>query len=256
MNDFPLFRRAKAVNSNEELKVQSSAFAKPWPLLPLFVAVACLGLEYSALGNPQGMTVGSGTASLNQNGAQMTINAGNNAFINWRSFNIAAGETTTFVQPNSHSVVWNQINDANPSQILGNLNANGFVVLMNQNGFYFGKDSVINVGGFMATSLQIDPARMSSGGAWIFTGQPPSASIVNYGSINVGNGGSLFLISEKVENHGARGCIREGWKMPGRMTWLTAIAVAVTSCSCASPPHRVRGNPVAPAVRLDRALRK
>ncbi len=112
-------------------------------------AAAALAALYSpcAWANPQGGTVKQGTAVITQTGVQMRINVSQNTFIDWHSFNINAGETTTFSQPNSHSVVWNKISSGNPSQILGNLNANGFVVLMNQNGFYFGKDSVINVGG-------------------------------------------------------------------------------------------------------------
>jgi len=34
----------------------------------------------------------------------------------------------------SSSIVWNKINDPNPSQIFGQINANGFVVLQNQAG--------------------------------------------------------------------------------------------------------------------------
>src|SRR5208282_1726024 len=32
---------------------------------------------------------------------------------------------------------------------------------------------------------------------------PPLASIVNYGQIKVGNGGSAFLIADQIENHGS-----------------------------------------------------
>ena len=52
------------------------------------------------------------------------------AILNWQSFNIGAGETTIFNQPSATSIVWNRINNgASPSQIYGNLEANGVVVL-------------------------------------------------------------------------------------------------------------------------------
>src|ERR1035438_10307991 len=100
-----------------------------------------------ALANPTGMTVASGSATASQNGPQLTITASQNAFLNWHSFNIAAGETTVFQQPSAQSVVWNHINDPNPSQIFGSLQANGIVVLMNSAGFYFGPNSYIKTGG-------------------------------------------------------------------------------------------------------------
>ena len=41
-----------------------------------------------------------------------------------------------------------------------------------------------------------------TGGMWTYQGPPPVASIVNYGQIKVSDGGSLFMISETIENHG------------------------------------------------------
>ncbi len=156
----------------------------------------------SAPANPYGMTVQSGTASAVANGNQLNITASHNAFLNWQSFNIAAGQTTTFIQPSASSVVWNRINDANPSQIFGNLTANGVVVLMNQNGFYFGPNSFVSVAGLIVSTAPIGPIDSSAGLFWQFTGPPPSASIINYGQINVGKGGSAFLIAAHIENHG------------------------------------------------------
>lgn len=161
-----------------------------------------LGLPLLALANPQGLTVQSGTATAVVNGNQLTITASHNAFLNWQSFNIAAGQTTTFIQPSAASVVWNRINDANPSQIYGNLTANGVVVLMNQNGFYFGPNSFVSAAGLVVSTAPFGPIDSSAGLFWQFTGPSPSASIINYGQLNVGRGGSAFLIAERIENHG------------------------------------------------------
>src|SRR5664280_3770940 len=94
--------------------------------------------------NPAGPTVTQGTTTFSSQASQLTIQTSDRAAINWQSFNIGVGQTTTFVQPSSSSVVWNQINDPNPSQILGTLNANGYVVLQNQAGFYVGGQAVLN----------------------------------------------------------------------------------------------------------------
>ena len=151
---------------------------------------------------PAGMTVQSGTASLSQSGNQLNITASHNAFLNWNSFNIAPNETTTFIQPSAASVVWNRINDPNPSQIFGSLNANGVVVLMNQSGFYFGPNSVVNAAGLIVSTAPVTTVESSAGLFWQFNGAPPQASIVNYGCLNAGRAGSLFLIADRIENHG------------------------------------------------------
>ncbi len=101
-------------------------------------------------------------------------------------------------------MVWNQINDPNPSQILGNLNANGYVVLQNQSGFYIGGQAVaFHPHGFDNDhGAPIPMPDLSSGGAWSFNAPPPTASIINYGQINVAGGTPAFLIANNIENHG------------------------------------------------------
>ena len=110
-------------------------------------------------------------------------------------------ETTIFNQPSASSVVVNNIHDANASQIYGSLQANGMVVLMNAAGFYFGPNAFVRTGGLIVSTANCLPPQ-NSGGSWEFNGPPPLASIVNYGQINVGNGGSAFLIANNIENHG------------------------------------------------------
>ena len=170
-----------------------------WRWLACFL-LPCLTTNLFA--NPQGMSVAAGNANATAKGPNLDIRTtSRNTFLNWQSFNIAPGETTTFRQPSASSVVWNRINDPNPSQIWGHLNANGIVVLMNQSGFYFGPGSVVNAAGFVATTATTLPEfRVDS--AWQFSGPPPAASIINYGEIKTKAGGSAFLIAEKVENHG------------------------------------------------------
>src|SRR5262245_33513195 len=115
-----------------------------------FSAVTGLSLALNSVNvhaNPQNGTVLRGSATFSSQGPRFTVQTSDRAFINWGSFNIGVGETTTFVQPSASSVVWNRINDPNPSQILGNLQANGLVVLQNPSGFYVGGDASIRTGG-------------------------------------------------------------------------------------------------------------
>ena len=109
-----------------------------------------------AMANPTGGTVAQGAASFNTAGSQLTINHLGQHLSSTGKVSISApGETTTFVQPSSSSVVWNQINDPNPSQILGNLNANGYVVLQNQSGFYIGGQAAISAHGLIMTTAPV-----------------------------------------------------------------------------------------------------
>jgi filamentous hemagglutinin family protein len=173
------------------------------PVRGFLTALLALVLASNARANPGGLTVQSGTATVSQQGGQLNITASHNAFLNWQSFNIAAGETTRFIQPSAASLVWNHIHDANPSQIYGRLEANGTVVLMNQAGFYFGPSSFVSAAGLIVTTVPAAPVESGAGLFWQFNGAPPSASIINYGQLNVSAGGPAFLIAEQIENHGA-----------------------------------------------------
>jgi filamentous hemagglutinin family protein len=176
----------------------SHRFFRRW-----IAAALMLGVALDATANPTGMTVQSGSATATSSGSHLTVTTtSQNTFLNWRSFNIAAIETTTFQEPSTASIVWNQINNsANPSQIYGSLQANGVVVLLNSSGFYFGPNSFVSTAGLVVSTANCIPAQ-NSGGSWEFNGPPPLASIVNYGHIKIGNGGSAFLIADKIENYG------------------------------------------------------
>lgn len=157
--------------------------------------------EHPAIANPAGGTVAVGGATFSTSGATETITTSGNALINWQSFNIGAGQTTTFVEPTASSVVWNSIGGGSPSQILGNLNANGYVILQNQSGFYVGGQASITAHGLIMTTANAAPT-LSSGGAWDFDSPPPTAQIINYGQISTFGGGSAFLIADNIENNG------------------------------------------------------
>ncbi len=163
---------------------------------------AILLIAPSALANPAGAVVRQGTASIATAGSHTTITTSDRSYINWQSFNIGVGETTTFVQPSSSSLVWNKINDPNPSQILGNLNANGYIVLQNQSGFYIGGLASITAHGVILTTAPIPTPDLASGGPWEFGAPPPTASIINYGQISTDKGGSIFLIAHEIQNQG------------------------------------------------------
>jgi filamentous hemagglutinin family protein len=158
-------------------------------------------------GLPQNGTVFSGTISPCVAGCvagnQLTINQTSaRAVLDWGSYNIDVGKTVQILQPSASAAMLNRITgDANPSQILGTLTANGTVMLMNPNGVMFGQNATVNVGSLIATTGNIDVNNfINTGGAQI-TGA--AGSITNEGSITAQAAGLVALVAPSVTNQGS-----------------------------------------------------
>ncbi len=108
--------------------------------------------------------VTSGAATAVQSGKNLTINQTSaQATLNWASFNVSADGKVVFQQPNASSIALNRIFQANPSTILGQVQANGQIYLINPNGFVFGSTASVNVAGMIASSLQISDSTFKAG---------------------------------------------------------------------------------------------
>jgi|GEM_PF-513720 len=110
-------------------------------------------------------SLGVATHQIIDNGSTLHIDQqSQNAILNWDKFNVGANNKVEFNQPNSSAVALNRIlRDANPSQILGQVTANGQIYLYNPNGFVFGKDSTVNVNTLVASSLNISDETITNG---------------------------------------------------------------------------------------------
>ncbi len=159
---------------------------------------ASLGAAQAAPATPQ---VVSGQATFLQQGNVFSITNTPNTVINWQSFNVGAGEVTRFIQQSGDSAVLNRIVGHDPSQILGALQSNGRVFLINPNGILFGRDSRVDVNGLTASTLAMSDADFRAGNKR-FGGAGPAGAIVNQGSITTPSGGQVFLIASQVENSG------------------------------------------------------
>ncbi|MDE1153351.1 MAG: filamentous hemagglutinin N-terminal domain-containing protein [Micavibrio sp.] len=156
-----------------------------------------------AYANPEGGSVVSGTASIASSGSTLTVTQGSNrAVIDWKSFNIGAGETTNFVQPSSSAIVLNRIGSQDPSQIFGTLTANGKIFLVNPNGFVFGKGSTINIGGILATTADIANSAFMQGRMNFSKAGKADAGIINNGTITARDAGLAGFVAPQVENNG------------------------------------------------------
>jgi filamentous hemagglutinin family protein len=127
------------------------------------------------------------------------------ALIQWDSFSIAAGEITRFVQPGSGSVALNRVVGATPSQLNGLLQGNGNVWLMNSSGVIVGAGGRVDVGGFMASTLDMSNDEFARGGSFRLSGAS-TAAVRNFGTIRAANG-DVYLAAHEVQNAGAIGAL-------------------------------------------------
>ena len=165
------------------------------------------------------------------------------ALLNWQSFNVGKKTTVTFDQSKggadvSKWIAFNKITDptGNPTQILGNINADGQVYLINANGIIFGGSSQVNARGLTASSLPINENLINQGllnnrdDQFLFSGlsvpggadgtpnfkpELPPASTGKFGDVTVqkgailksptdsgGSGGRIMLVGPNVTNNG------------------------------------------------------
>jgi filamentous hemagglutinin family protein len=171
----------------------------------------------AARAGPTGGQIVAGSGTITQSGAVTNISqASQDLSLNWATFNIAPRETVNFVQPSVSAIAVNRIFDVNGTQILGHLNANGQVYLINPNGILFGRGAQVNVGGLVASTLDLSGAASNaasnassnaasnaalSSSTKSFSGTG-SGSVVNEGTITAATGGSVVLLGNRAGNTG------------------------------------------------------
>ena len=118
-------------------------------------AVCLFGGVTCSLANPTGPSVVAGLAEIEAQGAQLNITNTPGTIIDWNGFSIDTGEITRFIQQSASSAVLNRVTGGNISEILGDLQSNGRVFLINPNGLIVGEDAVIDTAGFVGSTLNI-----------------------------------------------------------------------------------------------------
>ena len=155
---------------------------------------------------PTGGQVAAGTVNISQTqtaaAASMLVQqSSNRAIVNWQSFNVGANAKVNITQPSSSSVLLNRVLDSNPSQIFGQVNANGQVFLTNPNGVYFAPGSSVDVGSFTASTNSITDSDFLAG-KYNFNRNGATGSILNEGTLSAGLAGYIALLAPEVRNQG------------------------------------------------------
>lgn len=159
-----------------------------------------IGTGATAYALPEGGQVAAGQAAITTAGSTMTIAQQTaQAIINWQNFGIGSGEAVHINQPNSQSMLLNRVIGSNPSEIFGQLTANGQVILVNPNGVFFRPGSSVDVGGLTASTLNIANEDFLKG-QLRFAGDSQNP-VVNAGTITAQNG-YINLLAKEVVNEG------------------------------------------------------
>ena len=112
-------------------------------------------LSGTAVSNPNGPQVRHGQVNYSPGSQAQIQQLTDKAIVDWQSFSIGASESLRILQPGQLSVLLNRVTGGDPSLILGSLTANGQVFLINPGGILFGPNSSVNVGGLVASTLNI-----------------------------------------------------------------------------------------------------
>ena len=171
-------------------------------LLRRLALALALDFPAYALALPSGEQISAGSGDIGRSGSTLTVTQTSPKLaLNWQGFNIGQGETVNFNQPSSSAIALNRVLGQDPSQILGNLNANGQVFVLNPNGVLFGRTAQVNVGGLVASSLNMSNADLMAGN-YTFSNSGAAGSVVNQGALTAANGGYIALLAPEVRNEG------------------------------------------------------
>ena len=119
-------------------------------------ASSALMADVSPSALPTNPSVINGNINIQTNTNTMLINQSTNqGIINWGTFNIGSAASVHFDQPNASSSTLNRVVGNEVSNIAGSLSATGKVILINPNGVLFGNGSRVDVGGIVASTMNL-----------------------------------------------------------------------------------------------------
>jgi len=195
-----MFYKKQTISSKSKF-ILSGIFRPVRSACALFLSAALfVGAVHAG---PSGGAVVGGVGSISQAGVNTTIQqTSQNMAIDWQSYNVNVNERVQYIQPNASSISLNRILSQNGSTIAGRIDANGQVILVNPNGIFFTPTSIINVGGIIASGLNIQPSDFMNGNYIFDEVLGTDGTVINSGMINASLGGNVALIGKQVKNDG------------------------------------------------------
>lgn len=177
---------------------------KTIPAAPLLLASSLCCISTSVLAAPANGNITLGDGSITQNGATTSITQNSDRLsIDWASFNIADGEQVNFSQPDARAIALNRDFSGSPSEIFGDLTANGQVFLLNTAGILVSSTGAIDTAGLLLSDRQLTEGDLLGNRLTLSApNQPSTTGIENLGTITAGAGGAHF-VSGRMVNRGS-----------------------------------------------------
>ena len=142
---------------------------------------------------------------------------GEKAILNWETFNVGRNTTVQFRQDPNWAVL-NRVNDpkARPSQIQGQIKADGTVMIVNRNGVVFDGGAQVNVRNLVAAATRLSDEQFQNNGLYSADGKTPGftdalgkielrpGAVIETSrpSTVTQSGGYVLLLGREVDNAG------------------------------------------------------
>lgn len=186
--------------------LNTSLLSMGLPKLKTLFACIALGQGLATSGMiyalPTGADIQYGQATLQTANNQLTIYQSSSQLIaNWQSFGVAAHEAVQLLQPVQGLALFRVVG-TEASQIYGQLTATGSLFLINPNGVLFGQGAQVDVGGLVATTMQMSNTDFLNG-RYQFHTDGSSGAVTNQGVIKAADGGYIVLLANSVNNSGS-----------------------------------------------------
>jgi len=166
-------------------------------------ALICASVATSpAFAAPGSGSVASGNVTITQSGSRTTVSqASDKAIINWSGFNLNNGEQLSITQPSASAMLLNRDISGRESVIDGSITANGRVWIVNAQGITFGSNARVNVGGLVASTLDVTDADFLDGDNRFALSAPigHTSKIRTVSGAQLASTGSIALVTRQID---------------------------------------------------------
>jgi filamentous hemagglutinin family protein len=149
---------------------------------------------------PEGFAPIVGEATYSGSGDSFVVESHGDTIVHWDSFSIGPRESLYFAQDSPSSAILNRVIGDEPSDLLGRLESNGRVLLVNPLGIFIGPEAVIDTAAFLASTLDVLDQEFLERGDLTLTGSE-EGTIVHLGTIHARDG-DVVLCARRVRTEG------------------------------------------------------
>ena len=198
--------------ASELARGNKKSSGKAFKLAVLLASGLATGMAYAvpaASALPSGENVASGSATFDRTVSnQLTVTQDTTkAIINWNSFDVGSNGKVIFDQPDTSSIALNRVTSTNPTEIFGQVSANGQLFIVNPNGITFGAGSQVSASSLLASVLDISDSNFDADN-FVFSRGTATGAISNAGTIeaqgilflgpNISNSGTLKAVDGNI----------------------------------------------------------